>query len=144
MSVTVNDKSLFFLNIYLRLILITLDKLYNFDVVDAPEAVNDASNINANHFEESLQDEEKIHDETQYNSLVLSPKEFVRTDFRKEYTPIRNRVTRKLYKEEFSKNYERYRELHNKIEKVSKRFAELESQLKREQEGSTSFKVQWL
>ena len=131
---------------------INSNKLYNCDVVDAPEAVNDASNINANHFEEhpeglreksqSLQDVERINDETQYNSLALSQKEFVRTDFRKEYTPIRNRVTRKLYKEEFSKNYDRYRELHNKIEKVSKRFAELESKLKREQEGSTSFKVQ--
>ena len=133
---------------------INSNKLYNFDVVDAPEAVNDASNINANQFEEhpeglrgkyqSLQDEQRIHDKTQYDSLALPPTEFVRTDFRKEYTPIRNRVTRKLYKEEFSKNYDRYRELHNKIEKVSKRFAELESQLKREQEGSTSFKVQWL
>ena len=47
----------------------------------------------------------------------------------------------KKYKLEFSRNYDRYRELHCKIEKVSKRFANLEMQLRGEPEGSESYKV---
>ena len=76
-----------------------------------------------------------------YSPLRSAPKKFVGTDFRKEYVKIRDRDTRKKYKLEFSRNYDRYRELHCKIEKVSKRFANLEMQLRGEPEGSESYKV---
>ena len=82
------------------------------------------------------------HENRDYNKkLNSSPRQFVGSDFRKEYIKIRDRDTRKRYKVEFGRNYDRYRELHCKIEQVSKRFATLESELRREPEGSESFKV---
>ena len=123
--------------------------VYDTDTVADSEFVD--SNDNAN----IMEDQETTHDNSQephpntimphenrdYNRLTSSPRQFVGSNFRKEYVKIRDRETRKKYKVEFGRNYDRYRELHCKIEKVSKRFATLESQLRREREGSESFKV---
>ena len=127
----------------------------NETTVYRPETVADSefmdSNDNANPLgqQESTQDNHQApqlgsimpHENRDYSPLPSSPRQFVGSDFRKEFTKIRDRDTRKKYKVEFGRNYDRYRELHCKIEKVSKRFATLESQLRREPEGSESFKV---
>jgi len=124
---------------------------YIADTVPNSEFINSDNVINANQFQEHQEsvNEEQIFrdskvmtaDKRNYSPMPSSPKHFVGTDFRKEYIQIRDRDTRRKYKIEFSRNYDRYRELHCKIEKVSKRFADLESQLRREREGSQSFKV---
>ena len=123
---------------------------YNANAVAGSEFMD--SNDNAN----TMEDQESTHVNNQAsqpgcimphenrdynNQLPSSPRQFIGSDFRKEYIKIRDRDTRKRYKVEFGRNYDRYRELHCKIEKVSKRFATLESQLRREPEGSESFKV---
>ena len=126
--------------------------VYANDMVAKPKSVSFSNNENASEFieyhqklnknDQSIEDTPKMPQKTRdYASLTSLPDTFVATDFKKEYTQIRNRETRKKYKLEFSRNYDRYRELHCKIEKVSKRFSGLESQLKREPEGSESFKV---
>ena len=94
------------------------------------------------HSQKYNQEKNGIPDKYRRNmQLPSSPTAFVRTDFTKEYTRIPDRETRKRYKEEFCRNYDRYRHLHCKIEKVSKRFADLESQLKGKTEGTDSYKV---
>ena len=127
----------------------------NETTVYRPDTVADSgfmdSNDNANPLEhhESTQDNNQApqpgsimpHENRDYSPLPSSPRQFIGSDFRKEFIKIRDRDTRKRYKVEFGRNYDRYRELHCKIEKVSKRFATLESQLRREPEGSESFKV---
>jgi RNA polymerase II elongation factor ELL len=121
------------------------DTVANSEFIDS-ENINNVSQFEEN--QESVNDGEQIFrdseimtaDKRDYSPLPSSPKQFVGTDFRKEYIQIRNRDTRRRYKIEFSRNYDRYRELHCKIEKVSKRFSDLESQLRREREGSQSFK----
>jgi RNA polymerase II elongation factor ELL len=126
----------------------------NETTVYRPDTVADSgfmdSNDNANPLEhhESTQDNNQApqpgsimpHENRDYSPLPSSPRQFIGSDFRKEFIKIRDRDTRKRYKVEFGRNYDRYRELHCKIEKVSKRFATLESQLRREPEGSESFK----
>ena len=97
---------------------------------------------NANEEEQNIQDANVMpYNKREYSPLPSSPRQFIGADFRKEYTQIHDRDTRKRYKLEFGKNYNRYRELHCKIEKVSRRFADLELQLRRKPEGSESYKV---
>ena len=122
------------------------DNVANSEFIDS-DNVNNASQFEEH--QESASDEEKrfrdskvlTDDKRDYSPLPSSPKQFAGTDFRKEYVKIRDRDTRKRYKIEFSRNYDRYKELHRKIEKVSQRFANLKSQLGREREGSQSYKV---
>jgi len=125
--------------------------VYTADTVDNSEFVHSNNDDNAKQFEEHLEspneDEQSLqdanimlHKKREYSPLPSSPRQFVGTDFRKEYIQIRDRDTRKRYKVEFGRNYDRYRELHCKIEKVSRRFADLELQLRRKPEGSDSYK----
>ncbi|CAB4068452.1 RASA1 [Lepeophtheirus salmonis] len=51
-------------------------------------------------------------------------------DFITSFTKIKDKTQRANYKVEFNKNYIRYRELHSQLEKVSKRFAQSEEQLR--------------
>uniref|UniRef100_A0A146MD56 RNA polymerase II elongation factor ELL n=4 Tax=Lygus hesperus TaxID=30085 RepID=A0A146MD56_LYGHE len=53
-----------------------------------------------------------------------------------DYTTIRDVVQRRKYKEDFNNNYKEYRQLHAMVEKVSKRFTQLDEKLKREERGS--------
>lgn len=57
------------------------------------------------------------------------------------YGKIVNREQRTRYKQEFNRDYETYRSLHQQLEKVSDRFAQLEKQLKNEKKGSAAWKV---
>lgn len=61
--------------------------------------------------------------------------------FYSEYTTIRNAEQRRRYKSDFNADYAEYRDLHAIVEKVSRRFAELEERLKQENTSSPKYKV---
>lgn len=48
---------------------------------------------------------------------------------------------RRKYKADFNAHYAEYRELHGIVEKVSRRFAELEERLKQEETSSPQYRV---
>lgn len=58
-----------------------------------------------------------------------------------EYTPIQNLEQRRSYKADFNADYAEYRELHGIVEKVSRRFVELQERLKQEDQSSRRYKV---
>lgn len=74
----------------------------------------------------------------------LSPREPSRAtnkeDFTISFTTITNPEQRKRYKAEFNRDYNRYMSLHSSLEKVSRRFTQLENQLKQEHETSPAHK----
>ncbi|KAK4880936.1 hypothetical protein RN001_004255 [Aquatica leii] len=61
-------------------------------------------------------------------------------DYLTEYTTIRNAEQRRRYKSDFNADYAEYRDLHAIVEKVSRRFAELEERLKQESISSPKYK----
>ncbi|KAB0800920.1 hypothetical protein PPYR_05274 [Photinus pyralis] len=61
-------------------------------------------------------------------------------DYLTEYATIRNGEQRRRYKSDFNADYAEYRELHAVVEKVSRRFAELEERLKQENIASPKYK----
>lgn len=61
-------------------------------------------------------------------------------DYVTEYTPITSYEQRKRYKSDFNDNYAEYKDLHGVVEKVSRRFAELEERLKQEDTRSPRYK----
>nr|CAD7204431.1 unnamed protein product [Timema douglasi] len=60
-------------------------------------------------------------------------------DYLTVFTTITNSVQRGQYKAHFNADYTEYRELHAIVEKVSRRFAELEERLKHEQHGGIGY-----
>lgn len=62
-----------------------------------------------------------------------------------DYTQLYQRIVsceqRSRYKEEFNSQYNEYRDLHKIIDRVSKRFAQLEEELRQECEGSSEWQV---
>ena len=62
-------------------------------------------------------------------------------DYMNQFTTISSKEQRVRYKAEFNSNYNEYRELHSLLHEVSRKFAVLEDQLKREQPGSEEWKV---
>lgn len=58
-----------------------------------------------------------------------------------EYTTIKDLQQRKRYKEDFNAHYNEYRDLHGIVEKVSRRFAELEERLKKMDTSSREYRV---
>lgn len=58
-----------------------------------------------------------------------------------EYTSIENIEQRRRYKADFNADYAEYRDLHAIVEKVSRRFADLEEKLKQEAATSLRYKV---
>ncbi len=64
-----------------------------------------------------------------------------KSDFEQQFTHIVSREQRLKYKEEFNRNYDRYRRLHSHLDGISKHFTQLEERLKREQTGSESWEV---
>lgn len=65
----------------------------------------------------------------------------MRLSFCREYTTITDINQRRKYKADFNANYAEYKELHGIVEKVSRRFAELEERLKQENVSSPKYKV---
>lgn len=62
-------------------------------------------------------------------------------DYVVQFTKITNKDQRTRYKAEFNNNYNKYRVLHTKLDRVSKRFADLEARLKQEPKGSEAHQV---
>ena len=64
-----------------------------------------------------------------------------------EYTLHYQRIVsgeqRSRYKEDFNAQYNEYRDLHKAIDKVSKRFAQLEEELRQQHEGTVAYKVKF-
>lgn len=62
-----------------------------------------------------------------------------------DYTQLYQRIVsceqRSRYKEEFNSQYNEYRDLHKIIDRVSKRFAQLEEELRQECEGTSEWQV---
>ena len=58
-----------------------------------------------------------------------------------KYNPIQSHEQRQLYKADFNSEYEGYRDLHNKVIKVTRQFKELESSLHEKEEGSEDYEV---
>nr|CAH7717406.1 unnamed protein product [Callosobruchus chinensis] len=61
-------------------------------------------------------------------------------DFKKQYVTIQDPDQRRRYKADFNADYAEYRDLHGVVEKVSKRFAQLEERLKQTEENSPKYK----
>ncbi|KAL3279674.1 hypothetical protein HHI36_017180 [Cryptolaemus montrouzieri] len=61
-------------------------------------------------------------------------------DYLTEYTTIKSYEQRKRYKSDFNDNYAEYKDLHGIVEKVSRRFAELEERLKQADMQSPRYK----
>lgn len=61
--------------------------------------------------------------------------------FYREYTTIKSVEQRRQYKSDFNADYAEYRDLHAVVEKVSRRFVQLEERLKQEEESSQNYKV---
>ena len=62
-------------------------------------------------------------------------------DWRNRYVRIETVEQRKLYKEEFARNYSQYMVLHTFFSEQGQRFAQLNHQLQRHKKGSTVYKV---
>lgn len=60
--------------------------------------------------------------------------------FRK-YAPISSLEQRQSYKNDFNAEYNEYRDLHARIERITRRFTQLDSQLKQLSQGSEEYKV---
>ncbi|CAG7662767.1 unnamed protein product [Allacma fusca] len=58
-----------------------------------------------------------------------------------DYTTIRTPEQRIRYKADFNAEYEEYRDLHSVIDKVSKKFAQLQERLLKEEKGSEGYQV---
>lgn len=63
------------------------------------------------------------------------------TFFSSEYKTIKDLEQRRRYKSDFNADYAEYRDLHGIVEKVSRRFAQLEERLKQEDSSSPKYKV---
>jgi RNA polymerase II elongation factor ELL len=61
--------------------------------------------------------------------------------FHRNYSSIRDSEQRRQYKADFTADYSEYRDLHAEVEKVSKRFAQLEERLRQEERNSPAWKV---
>ncbi|CAG9861324.1 unnamed protein product [Phyllotreta striolata] len=61
-------------------------------------------------------------------------------DYKKQYVTIMDGDQRRRYKTDFNADYAEYRDLHSIVEKVSRRFAQLEERLKQEDENSPKYK----
>jgi len=60
-------------------------------------------------------------------------------EFTHQYQPIVSCEQRSRYKEDFNSQYNEYRDLHKAIVKVSRRFAQLEEELRQESRGTTAW-----
>ncbi|XP_018574099.1 RNA polymerase II elongation factor Ell [Anoplophora glabripennis] len=61
-------------------------------------------------------------------------------DYKQQYVTIQDVDQRRRYKADFNADYAEYRDLHGIVEKVSRRFAQLEERLKQEDENSPRYK----
>lgn len=58
-----------------------------------------------------------------------------------KYHQIRTVDQRNKYKQEFNQEYEEYRNLHKNVEKVTRKFADLEVRMRQTPQGTEEFEV---
>lgn len=61
--------------------------------------------------------------------------------FCRNYTPIVSQEQRQRYKNDFNREYNEYRDLHARIEGVTRQFTVLEAQLRQLQQGTDQYQV---
>lgn len=61
--------------------------------------------------------------------------------FCSKYIAISNGPQRAKYKQDFNAEYQEYRDLHDNVEKVTKKFAELETLMRQAQPGTEEYEV---
>ena len=59
----------------------------------------------------------------------------------RKYKQIQNAEQRQQYKIDFNAEYDEYRNIHANIDKVTKRFKQLEASLRQQAEGSEDYEV---
>ncbi|KAG8559548.1 hypothetical protein GDO81_017373 [Engystomops pustulosus] len=62
-------------------------------------------------------------------------------DYILKYAPISSQEQRQSYKNDFNAEYNEYRDLHARIERITSRFTELDAQLKQLGPGSEEYKT---
>ena len=78
---------------------------------------------------------DSVADNLDTTDTTVAPK------FMHQYRRIDSLQQRSRYKEVFNSQYKEYRELHKAIDRVSKRFAQLEEELRQEDEGTEPWQV---
>ena len=66
---------------------------------------------------------------------------FSKSDYVSKFVKITNMQQRREYKTEFNKDYQRYMDLHGKVEQVSQRFSNLQKKLSQTPKTSPDYKV---
>ncbi|XP_074651808.1 RNA polymerase II elongation factor ELL2-like [Tubulanus polymorphus] len=99
--------------------------------------LSDKSNQNA-----IIQDADSTQSRKENQRGGVSPPEMASStsdtpDYVNQYTVITSNEQRQKYKTVFNSQYDEYRKLHANVDKVSKRFSELEQSLRKTQEGTT-------
>ena len=78
------------------------------------------------------------------SSSSSSRNRFSRADFLTNFVRITDSEQRRIYKQEFNKDYKQYMSLHGKLDRVSQRFARLQNQLSHTPETSPEYQVRTL
>ena len=78
---------------------------------------------------------------TTSSSSSSSNSRFSRSDYLAKFVKITNNQQRRDYKMEFNKDYQRYMDLHGKVEQVSQRFSNLQKKLSQTPKTSPDYKV---
>ncbi|KAL4658955.1 RNA polymerase II elongation factor ELL isoform X2 [Arapaima gigas] len=73
------------------------------------------------------------------NSIPTSSSEMA--DYLTKYTPIASQEQRQSYKNDFNAEYSEYRGLHARIERITRQFTVLDSELKQLQQGTDKYKT---
>lgn len=85
----------------------------------------------------------ELSGESKTNAWLLnkSNQEFASDGYKTKFVPIESSEQRRVYKAEFNKDYNRYMFLHTQVDRVSRRFAKLQRQLKHTPETSPEYAV---
>lgn len=83
----------------------------------------------------------ELSGESKTNAWLLnkSNQEFASDGYKTKFVPIESSEQRRVYKAEFNKDYNRYMFLHTQVDRVSRRFAKLQRQLKHTPETSPEY-----
>lgn len=88
----------------------------------------------------SLSSSSSVNDRNVSIALNQSPSVTEYPKYLSEYTTIETIEQRRRYKEDFNADYAEYRHLHSIVDEVSRKFAQLEERLRREEKGSEGWR----
>ncbi|XP_023930907.1 RNA polymerase II elongation factor ELL-like [Lingula anatina] len=81
----------------------------------------------------------KTDEENKGSSRALASSTSDTPDYILQYTMINSQEQRRRYKEDFNQQYDHYRGIHASVEKVSKKFRELQEQLYKSKPGTEEY-----